>query len=244
MTDAASEAKRQSLRDAFDFATKHFAVLSVAITVSGATMAIIFIAAYLRVFDWRIIWIIEYADVLKVGLIVVAFSSGFSTYIWSSVGHAIDLATQRERSWGWIWLFGLLAWLISLGGFLYADYRSAEPHYELHLWMHFALLALIGLFWLPMRMAIDFPNFTAKQVALLIFVLVSNVSSLGTAFGYYTRDTSGFSHDIFLKNNDFHDVGLVMLTSHHVVLYTKQKTVIVIPSDEVMIMRLEAKKAN
>jgi hypothetical protein len=76
MTDAASEAKRQSLRDAFDFATKHFAVLSVAITVFGATMAIIFIAAYLRVFDWRIIWVIEYADVLKVGLIVVAVSSG------------------------------------------------------------------------------------------------------------------------------------------------------------------------
>jgi hypothetical protein len=169
MTDAASEAKRQNLRDAFDFATKHFAVLSVAITVFGATMAIIFIAAYLRVFDWRIIWVIEYADVLKVGLIVVAVFSGFSYFIWSSVGHAIDLATQRERSWGWIWLFGLLAWLISLGGFLYPDYRSAEPHYELHLWMHIALLALIGLFWLPMRMAIDFPNFTAKQVALLIF---------------------------------------------------------------------------
>jgi hypothetical protein len=71
---------------------------------------------------------------------------------------------------------------------------------------------------------------------------VSNVSSLGTAFGYYTRDTSGFSHDIFLKNGELHEVGLVMLTSHHVVLYTKQKTVIVIPSDDVV--RLEAKKAN
>jgi hypothetical protein len=242
MTDAASEAKRQSLRDAFDFATKHFAVLSVAITVFGATMAIIFIAAYLRVFDWRIIWIIEYADVLKVGLIVVAVFSGFSYYIWSSTRHAIDLATQRGRSWLWPWLFGLLAWCISLGAFLYAGYHSTEPHYELYLFLHLAILALIALFVLPMNMAKDFPNFTPHQVAWLLFVLVGNVSTLGTAFGYYTRDTSGFSHDIFLKKGELHEVGLVMLTSHHVVLYTKQKTVIVIPSDDVM--RMEAKKAN
>jgi hypothetical protein len=86
------------------------------------------------------------------------------------------------------------------------------------------------------------PKFHSRAVALLIFVLVSNVSSLGTAFGYYTRDTSGFNHDIFLKKGEIHDVGLVMLTSHHVMLYTKQKTVIVIPSDDVV--RLEAKKAN
>ena len=243
MTDAASEAKRQSVRDAFDFATKHFAVLSVAITVFGATMAIIFIAAYLRVFDWKIIWVIEYADVLKIGLIVVALFSGFAYFIWSSASDAILLSnTQRDRS-SLVWLFGLLLiGCISLGIYLYEDYHSTEPHYELHVWMHFAILALFLLFFIPMNMAKAFPNFTAKEAARLIFVFVAMVSTLGTAFGYYTRDTSGFNHDIFLKKGELHDVGLVMLTSHHVVLYSKQKTVIVIPSDDVM--RLEAKKAN
>jgi hypothetical protein len=59
MIDDARVAKLQRLSGGMDFITKHFAVLSVATAVFGATAAIIFIAAYLRVFDWRIIWIIE-----------------------------------------------------------------------------------------------------------------------------------------------------------------------------------------
>ena len=58
-------------------------------------------------------------------------------------------------------------------------------------------------------------------------------STLGTAFGYYTRDTGGFNHDVFLKNEELRSVGVVMLTSHHVVLYTKDHTVIVVPASDV-----------
>ena len=40
-----------------------------------------------------------------------------------------------------------------------------------------------------MNMTRDFPDLNAKQIPWIIFVLVSNVSALGTAFGYYTRDS-------------------------------------------------------
>jgi hypothetical protein len=100
MSDEIRDAKLQRLEKVFDFATKHFAVLSVGIGVFGAAMAIIFIAAYLRVFDWRLIWIIEYSDVLKIGLIVVALLSGFSYWIWSGTRDAIDLHKHRgDLSW-------------------------------------------------------------------------------------------------------------------------------------------------
>jgi hypothetical protein len=77
-------------------------------------------------------------------------------------------------------------------------------------------------------------------VAWIIFFVVCNISSLGTAFGYYTRDSGGFLHDVFLKDKELHDVGLVMLTSHHVVLCTKDQTIIVVPAGDVI--RLERRK--
>jgi hypothetical protein len=235
MTDEIRDAKLRRLATAFEFATKHFAILSVGIGVLGAAMAVIFIAAYLRVFDWRLIWIIEYSDVLKIGLIVVALLSGFSYWIWSGTRNAIDLHKHRgDPSWAWVHLTGALLWCISLGMFLYWDYRSPEPHYGLHLSLHFAILAVIGLAMLPMDVSRDFPNLTAPQIAWLFFLMVANISGIGSAFGYYTRDTSGFSHDVFLTREELHDVGLVMLTSHHVVLYTKEHTVIVIPSGDVI----------
>ena len=240
MADDAKAAKLQRLNGEMDFITKHFAVLSVALAVFGATAAIIFIAAYLRVFDWRIIWIIEYADVLKIGLIVVALFSGFSYFIWTAARNAIDLSTERGRSWIWVHIFGAFLWCLSLGTFLYEDYHSPEPHYELHIWLHLAILALTNLWLVPMNVTRDFPDLNAKQVAWIAFLIVSNVSALGTAFGYYTRDTDGFRHDVFLKDKELRDVGLVMLTSHHVVLYTKDKTVVVVPASDVT--RLERKK--
>jgi hypothetical protein len=209
MSDEIRAANLQRLGKAFDFATKHFAILSLGIGVLGAAMAVIFIAAYLRVFDWRLIWIIEYSDVLKIGLIIIALLSGFSYWIWSSTRDAIDLHKHRgDLSWAWVHLTGLLLWCISLGTFLYSDYHSPEPHYGLHLTLHVAILAVIGLAKLPMDVTKDFPNLTSPQIAWLFFVMVSNVSLIGSAFGYYTRDTSGFSHDVFLKNEELHDVGL------------------------------------
>ena len=240
MADDAKAAKLARLNGAMGFVTKHFAVLSVAAVVFGTTTAIIFIAAYLRVFDWRIIWIIEYADVLKIGLVIVAIFSGFSFYVWSSARDAINLATKHDRSWLWSYAFGFALWCLSLGTFLYADYHSPEPRYELHVWLHLAVLAVIALGLIPANISRDFPNLTAPQIAWVIFLTVSNVSSLGTAFGYYTRDTEGFRHDVFVKDKELRDVGLVMLTSHHVVLYTKEKTVIVVPAGEVI--RLERRK--
>jgi hypothetical protein len=233
MTDGTGNARLRSLQGGFDFISKHFAVLSVAAAVIGAAMAMIFIAAYLRVFDWRIIWIVEYSDVLKIGLIVVALLSGFSFFIWSSASQAIDFAKQSGRTRIVSVSFGVAILCLSLGIYLYEDYRSPEPHYALHIWVHLAVLAIIGLVTILLSAVRNFQQFDASRAALVVLLVVTNVSIVGTAFGYYTRDTQGFNHDVFLKNEELRSVGVVMLTSHHVVLYTKDHTVIVVPASDV-----------
>jgi hypothetical protein len=240
MTEDEKAARLQRLDGAMDYVTKHFAVLSVVLAVTGATLAIIFIDAYLRVFDWRIIWIIEYADILKIGLVAVAILSSFAWYVWSSARDAIDLATEQGKSWFVVWTFGFLVWCLSLGSFLWTDYHSAEPLYLLHLFLHLAIFAVIGLVSLLINLGRQFPDFNGKTIAWISFCIVANVSTLGTAFGYYTRDTEGFLHDVYLRDKELHDVGLVLLTSHHVVMYAKDKTVIVVPASDVT--RLERRQ--
>ena len=150
----------------------------------------------------------------------------------------MSLNSGSNRTFGrariWSASFGLAIWCISLGTFLYDDYRSPEPHYALHVWLHMAVLAVAALVVIMMNAIRDFERLDASRVALLIFLIVGNVSTIGTAFGYYTRDTEGFNHDVFLKNEQLHSVGVVMLTSHHVVLYTKDHTVIVVPASDVL----------
>jgi hypothetical protein len=240
MTEYEKATRLQRLNGAMDYITKHFAVVSVIVAVLGATLAIIFIEAYLRVFDWRIIWIIEYTDILKIGLIVVAVLSSFSFYVWSSAKDAINIATQPERSWAFVHLFALTLWCASLGFYLWRDYHSPEPYWGLHINLHLAIIALIGLWLFAINFSRDFPNLTGTQIAWIIFVVTGNVSILGSAFGYYTRDTGGFLHDVYLKDKELRSVGLVLLTSHHVVLYTKDKTVVIVPAGDVV--RLEKRQ--
>jgi hypothetical protein len=239
MTAETKITRLQRLQAGFDFVTRHFAVLSLAAAVMGAVTALIFIAAYLRVFDWRTIWIIEYSDVLKVGLIAVSLLSGFSYFIFSAATQAIDLAKQWPRTASVSLL--LIIWCISLGFYLYGDLRSAEPLYALHIWLHVAILAVIALVLVPLSVMRNIETADSSRIALVVFLFVLNVSTLGTAFGYYTRDTEGFNHDVFLKSGEeMRDVGVVMLTSHHVVLYAKDSTVIVVSATDVT--KLERRK--
>jgi len=64
---------------------------------------------------------------------------------------------------------------------------------ELHIWLHLAFFALIALWLVPMNVTRDFPDLNAKQVALIGFLIVGNLSTLGTAFGYYTRELQPLS---------------------------------------------------
>jgi hypothetical protein len=53
-----------------DLVTKHFAVLSTVITVSGVMISSIFFASYLAVFDRSLIWLIELSDLAKFGILL------------------------------------------------------------------------------------------------------------------------------------------------------------------------------
>lgn len=70
-----------AISELLDLATRNFALLSAGVILLGGFTASLFLAAYLRVFDWRLIWIIEPSDILKVGILSLALLSGFFTLL-------------------------------------------------------------------------------------------------------------------------------------------------------------------
>jgi hypothetical protein len=84
-----------------EFASKHFILVSALTIVGGVLCATIFLYGYLLIFDWRLIWIIEYTDVLKVGLVAVAIvSSSLLARLesWWSISKAPPGRTSSQPS--------------------------------------------------------------------------------------------------------------------------------------------------
>jgi hypothetical protein len=55
---------------------ENFVLLSAAAAVIGITLATTFFGAYLSVFDWRLLWYVQYTDVLTFGVIAIGVISG------------------------------------------------------------------------------------------------------------------------------------------------------------------------
>jgi hypothetical protein len=81
---------------ALEFLTKHFAVVSAIAVLAAFILGIDFLYAYLGRFDWSLIWLVEYSDIFKVGLIVVGFLAGSAFSFHSII--SLLLASDDTRT--------------------------------------------------------------------------------------------------------------------------------------------------
>jgi hypothetical protein len=81
---------------ALEFVTKHFVVVSAIAVLAATALGMDFLYAYLVRFDWSLIWLVEYSDIFKVGLIVVGFLAG-SAFGFHSIITCSLQATTLER---------------------------------------------------------------------------------------------------------------------------------------------------
>jgi hypothetical protein len=65
--------KESRATQALEFVTKHFVVVSTFAVMTSSVCATVFLYSYLAVFDWRLVWIIEYSDIFKATLVALGF---------------------------------------------------------------------------------------------------------------------------------------------------------------------------
>lgn len=216
---------------ALEFVTQHFAVVSALAAVAVFFCTTVSLYSYLSAFDWRLIWIVEYSDVFKASFIALALISSLAITLYALMS-AFMLFSSNLSSHELLlsasiamvicgFAYILIAWLIS-GEF------QAEA----------------GMFWLMMSMTVinitnsvrAYPNISAGGVILCGGLILLTASTFGRAFASPSIGMGGVRYDITLKNEKLEDMGLVMVTSHHTILYTDKKA-IVVPTAEVMRMQ-------
>jgi hypothetical protein len=213
---------------------EYFGPISAFAGLTALLGSTVFLYGYLSVFDWRLIWVIEYSDVLKFGLIIFAVLTGSLYFLQGYATDAYRAAFSedpKKRLW---WAKAVTFWFfLSFGSKILSDETSEVHYYMLHFMTHLSVL-LIGL--VTVHVVLRFKNWkglTPHDWANDAIGVVLILSVFGQTFGYYTRDMDGFKHDVILKGVEMKDVGVVMITSHHTVLYSDKGDVIVVPSADV-----------
>lgn len=210
----------------------HFAILSALAAVVGALCSTIFLYAYLSVFDWHLIWIIEYGDILKFGLVVVAIISGFFYWIYSIADDVIVWMTpDADRDHTAKKVLGAMFFL-SFASFITSDETSNNPHFALHFYMHLSVIVVGFLSWYVVVLSRNGFTFNARTILNDLSFFVIAMGIFGHTLGFYVRDFGDYRQDVTLKDNTLQNVRIIMITSHHIMLYANGQT-ITVPSGDV-----------
>jgi hypothetical protein len=215
-----------------DFLTKYFAVLSAAAIAAGSSIVIIFIYGYLGVFDWNLIWIIEYQDITKFTLITIAlgitayqFLGGLGTIIYN-LGK-MDANTNKRFAIGGI---GVLIAFAALS--LWFGYHNDRPSLEYYVYLWLSIFFTVGLLAAWIRIIPDWTTKTRLQQAQMIGGMLIFVVVLGKTFGLYVKDISKNQQDVYTNGETLTDQKIIILLSHHSIFY-KNGIVTVLQSSDI-----------
>jgi hypothetical protein len=240
-SQAASSTAGVDARRLLEMATSNLGILSALVVIFAVSASIVFLFAYLSVFDWRLISFIEYTDVLKFGLVGLGVGSGVSAFLFVIlllVNAYTDLDRQEGRK---LWIPSLvlgLAFLVAAK--LYVDWNNEQQRsldISLLTSLAFTLFAIFMLFRSVdtyRRAGLIAPG-SLVAALVLTWIFIFAAALWGTTFGLFVRDSDGFKQDVTLKNEVLKDTGVVMVTPHHIILYSGWKTTVVPSSDLVKI---------
>jgi hypothetical protein len=225
-----SEAKASPL---LTFVAGNLASISAIGVFTAVVYSTLFLYSYLSIFDWRLIWIIDYSDIFKVGLVALGVLSSVIIIVLQ-VLHMF-LGVTRLAQWGkhkpQIWFLSSLG-LGALAAFVFVEWRHPAP-YQLNVAYASSAIFLLGFCYIAWRILTRSELLTTERIVGLFALLILTAVTAGSTFGTVTKYSEGFRYDIFLKDREMADLRLVMFTSHHTVLYSGNR-VIVLPTADIV----------
>jgi len=225
---ASEEPQAQRL---LSFVTAHLAIFSLLGLVIGVLYSTLFLYGYLGAFDLNLIWIIEYPDILKFGLVASALISSV-IFLVHAVAHNLYVAASLHKEKNRLRFIGLIVTLLVIVGLgIYIVVTTTPP--EILESARLSALLLIAnslLIW----SLVESRRPSILFISFVFFALTMSVGVFGGTLGAYTKySKGGLTHDVFLKDRQMSNVRLVLFTSHHTVLYAGTD-VVVLPTSEIM----------
>jgi hypothetical protein len=215
------------------FAKEYFVPLSTFAVVLGVLLATVFLYGYLSVFDWHLIWIVQYQDVLGFALMAVGVIAGFGALILTSVENVVLYSGLPQGQPKWVFIsVSVGAFILAIGLSIHAEYKSPDPHYNHIINASLCFFMLVALAFVIGR-AVHFRTWPNPWGIIWIFFLaIFGAYSFGQWLGYSILEERGTAYDVYMKNETLNGAHIVMATSHHMILYS-DKTIYVVPTDEV-----------
>lgn len=210
---------------------ENFVVVSGTALIFGVVLASTFVTAYLTVFDWHLLWFVQYTDIITFGLLGLGIISGSLIILQALAQTVINLFQLKKDSrvrWVWVLSLFLVAFIIFE---LWGAVHNGKGYFHV-LWSAIALglgviviLQIIGYV-----ISGSVPNIV--QFAFLITLVVSGAGALGQWLGYSVLEMET-PQDVKLGENEMKGVKVVIVMSRHTLLL-KDKDIFVVPTDDIV----------
>jgi hypothetical protein len=208
----------------------NFVLVSAAAVLLGVTLSTMFLAAYLSVFDWHLLWFVQYSDIITFGLLAVGVIGGSLTFIQSAAQTMLGLFGMKGKA---RWTHGAFL-LVLVAGIIAFQLWGAERAGE-GFWHILMGATVLGLSIVLIMQLVGYiatatvPNST--QAFYLILSLGFTTVSLGQWLGYSVQE-SAKGQEITLKDKTLSDMKVVLVMSRHTILL-KDGMLYVLPTGDI-----------
>lgn len=217
----------------FDFISKNFVVFSAALLLTGSTLTMLFLTVYLSVFDWTLVWLIEYSDLTKFFLLAAALIS-LSTLLVSQFIPHLDIWLSRDLRFRAAFL--AISLLIMFGGQLWSIWTVAHLGPSDELTYRILLLVSSGaLFFMFWRFRKSLSRWRVRDIRLIstdVAIVAACIALFAITFAFYVKYASALC-DITLKQGAFREAKIILLLSHHTA-FVSAKRLYVVPTGDIV----------
>jgi hypothetical protein len=219
-----------TLTDVLKAIRENFILVSAAAVLLGVTLSTTFLAAYLSVFDWHLLWFVQYTDIITFGLLAVGIITVSMIFIQATAQTALDLFAMKGRT-RWVHAIPLLCIVSVIIGFeIWAANKSGEGYF--HILMGVSSLGL-GIMFIKHLMGYVttavVPNIS--QAFFLIMSLGVTTISIGQWLGYSVQE-SAKGQEVTFKEKTMSDMKVVVVMSRHTILL-KDGMLYVVPTADI-----------
>lgn len=207
----------------------NFVLISAAAVLLGVTLSTMFLAAYLSVFDWHLLWFVQYSDIITFGLLALGVITGSLTFIQSAAQTVLGLFGMKGRA---RWTHGMFLFVLvaTIAGFeIWGSVKAGEGYFHILMGLTVLGLAIVLIVQIMGYIATrTLPN--SSQAFYLLLSLSIATLSLGQWLGYSVQE-SAKGQEITLKDKTLTDMKVILVMSRHTILLKKDMLYVVPTAD-------------
>ncbi|WP_157234708.1 hypothetical protein [Methylosinus sp. LW4] len=206
-----------------EFISKNGGLITAAVTVMSAILAMSFLFSFLSIFDWNLIWFVEYQDIVKFSLIAFALMSGSIYTFFQILNHIYNYTEEKfsQKRWLPLAIYGgifFIKFLIDMWNDFYGP-NVAETEYHI-----FGLVSAVFIIIICYRITdiselIKKNSLNIKRVLSEFVILIMVAGTFGWTYGLKIRGEQTSGHKLLIKQGDdrivYDHATLILVTSHH-----------------------------